>query len=146
MGRTTLSLSFFVEQFVDGICAHCDEGDVNPEKEVEESYFEQLLDPAHSSLCLYYDSLWADVEVIGIAMHIPPPFRHNLDQYILKAVFTNSNAKYRVPQKTFALNFLRGENRNAAEIKMQPLFGSASQLCYDLPPKKIKAKFFWYTP
>ena len=39
MGRTTLSLSFFVEQFVDGICAHCDEGDVNPEKEVEESYF-----------------------------------------------------------------------------------------------------------
>ena len=43
MGRTTLSLSFFVEQFVDGICAHCDEGDVNPEKEVEESYFEQAL-------------------------------------------------------------------------------------------------------
>ena len=42
----------------------------------------RLLDPAQSCLCLYYDSLWADVGVIAIVMHIPPPFRHNLDQYI----------------------------------------------------------------
>ena len=104
--------------------------------------FSRLLDLAHSSLCLYYDSLWADVEVIGIAMHIPPPFRHNLDQYIKKRSSQIPTQNTGCPKKPLLWIFWEGKVGTQLRSKCKHFSEVLLSCVTTFPLKKLKQSFF----